>query len=491
MILNVLSDTARGQCILNEIQKLTASDGAPGDEFGGFRIAICGDTAVIGAYYSDDNGVDSGAAYVFRFDGLSWHEEAKLLPSDGAAGDAFGSCVGCSGDTAIVGAFGDDDACPEDPLFCNSGAAYVFGRDDNETPSDPTDDFWVEKARLLASDAAADSYLGRECPILADTVVVGAHHANADDSGAAYVFQEPSAGWVDMTETQKLMVSDGAPQDEFGVSVAISGETLVIGALYDDDACPEDPLCDSGSAYVFERDDNETPSDPTDDFWVEKAKLLASDAASGDQFGLGVGIDAQTALIGAHLDDNENGTNAGSAYVFQRPETGWAGTMFETQKLLPNDLVPGATFGSSVAIFGDAVLIGANYDDAHGGNSGSAYLFQRDTNNTPSDRTDDFWVEKAKLLASDGAAGDNFGWPVAISDDTALIGAFLSDNENGVDAGSAYVFDLGQECPAIPAVSVWGLIATTLLLFTAGTLLYRGRDDASPIHPRHTPLLRA
>ncbi len=450
---------ARGQCTVSEIQNLTASDGAPGDEFGGFRIAICGDTAVIGAYYSDDNGAESGSAYVFRFYDSSWHEEVKLLPDDGAAANQFGSCVGCFDDTAVVGAFGDDDACPNDPLFCNSGSAYVFRRYDGSYAcatgtecaecegADPPPctggvcegACWIEEAKLLASEPYQHAHFGRECPMSGDTIAIGAHDddENGHGSGTVYIFEKPVSGWVDMTETQKLLAADGALHDNFGVSVAMSGDTLVIGAHYNDDACPEDPFCDSGSAYVFERDDNDTPSDPTDDFWVEVAKLLASDGASGDEFGLGVAISGNTAVVGAHAHNE----SAGSAYMFERPLTGWV-DMTETQELLPTDAPVGATFGSCVAIFGDAAVIGANYADDNGPDSGSAYLFRRDDNDTPSDPTDDFWAESAKLLSSDGAPGDNFGWPVAVSGDTAVIGAFLDDNVNGIDSGAAYVFDL-------------------------------------------------
>ena len=209
-----------------EQQKLTASDGAAVDYFG-ITVSISGDIAIVGAHKSDTPGFDSGSAYVFVRSGTTWTEQQKLTPSDGAAGDIFGNSVSISGDTAIIGAYGDDDNGSD------SGSAYVFVRSGTT---------WTEQQKLTASDGAASDWFGFSVSISGDTAIVGAYE---DDSGegSAYVFVRSGTTW---TEQQKLTASDGAASDSFGRSVSISGDTAIIGAFGDDD-----DGSNSGSAYVF------------------------------------------------------------------------------------------------------------------------------------------------------------------------------------------------------------------------------------------------
>jgi len=181
-------------------------------------------------------------------------EDTKLTASDGAPFDNFGDSVSISGDTAIVGALIDDDACPVDnPATelnendCDTGSAYVFERNFGG------EDNWGQVAKLTASDAAAGDTFGDSVSISGDTVIVGARFDSdvAVLSGSAYVFVKPAGGWEDSTETAKLTASDGANFDFFGQEVSISGDTAIVGAIFDDDACLSDPNCNSGSAYVF------------------------------------------------------------------------------------------------------------------------------------------------------------------------------------------------------------------------------------------------
>jgi len=381
--------------------KLLASDNAALDNFG-ISVSISGDIAVIGAGGDDDNGFMSGSAYVFRYDGTNWVQEAKLLPSDAAAGDYFGGSVSISGDTAVIGAYLDDDNGSW------SGSAYVFRCYDG----------WVQEAKLLPSDGAADDWFGYSVAISGDTAIIGAYQDddNGSDSGAAYVFRRDGTGWV---EEAKLLPSDGAVYDEFGYSVAISGDTAIIGAVGDDDNASW-----SGSAYVFRYDGTD---------WVQEPKLLPSDGAEADYFGASVSISGDVAVIGAYLDD-DNGNVSGSAYVFRHHDAGWV----EDAKLLASDGAPGEWFGWSVAVSGDTAVIGAFLDDDNGDDCGSAYVFRYDGRE---------WPEDAKLLASDGEADDAFGYSVSIFGDTAVIGAYR-DDDNGFSSGSAYIFERAVECPA-------------------------------------------
>jgi hypothetical protein len=391
-----VSGTARAGTAWLEKQKLLASDGAADDNFG-YSVSISGDSAIVGALYDDDNGTDSGSAYIFKWNGTSWIQQAKLLASDGEAGDRFGRSVSISGDLAIAGAYGDDDN------GYWSGSAYIFKWNGTS---------WIQQAKLLASDGAAYDEFGISVSISGDLAVVGAYRDddNGSTSGSAYIFKWDGTNW---SQRAKLLASDGAAYDEFGISVSISGNLAIVGA-YGDDANGTD----SGSAYIFKWDGTS---------WSQQAKLLASDGAADDFFGWSVSISGDLTIVGAFYDD-ANGTDSGSAYIFKWNGTNWV----EQQKLLASDGAAGDLFGISVSISGDLAIVGAHNDNDNGSNSGSAYIFKWDGTN---------WVEQAKLLASDGADDDEFGISVSISGDLVIVGAHGND-DNGTDSGSAYIFEL-------------------------------------------------
>jgi hypothetical protein len=269
---------------------------------------------------------------------------------------------------------------------------------------------WTEKQKLIPSDGAAGKVFGGPISLDGDTVLIGAvlGDGNAVNSGCAYVFTRSGTTW---TQEAKLIASDGALNDQFGCWVSLSGDTALIGSPFDDDKG-----VDSGSAYVFTR---------TGTTWTQEAKLLPSDNTAGDWFAYCVSIDGDTALIGAQGDASL--VDTGTAYVFTRSGTTWT----LEQKLNASDGAAGDCFGFMVSLEGDTALIGADWDDDNGVNSGSAYVFTRSGTT---------WIQEAKLLASDGAAEDDFsGGGVYLYGNTALIGAEF-DDDNGVDSGSAYVF---------------------------------------------------
>jgi len=325
--------------------KLIALDGAAGDAFGQ-SLSVSSDTAVVGADRDDDAGSNSGSAYVFVRDPLTgiWTQQQKLAASDEAEGDLFGLAVSVSGDTVVVGAFGNDDA------GSNSGSAYVFVRD-------PLTGIWTEEAKLTASDAEASDGFGESVFIDGDTVVVGAggNDDAGSSSGSTYVFVRSGTTW---TQQAKLTASDAEAFDIFGRSVCVSGDTVLVGAFGDDDLVLGN---ESGSAYVFVR------SGTT---WSQQAKLTASDGAAGDFFGLSVSISGDLVVIGAEEDDNI-GSSSGSAYIFVRSGTTWS----QQAKLTATDAASGDFFGHSVSISGDTPIIGALQDDDAGIGSGSAYIY--------------------------------------------------------------------------------------------------------------------
>jgi hypothetical protein len=411
-----------------QVAKLTASDGASYDEFGR-SVSISGDTVVVGSPNDDDNGSSSGSAYVFGRDhggDGAWGQVAKITASDGDSYDRFGRSVSIGGNTVVVGAYRDDDQ------GSNPGSAYIFGRDQGGA------DAWGQVAKLTASDGASDDHFGSPVSISGDTVVVGAVYDDdsGSDSGSAYVFGRDQGGadaWGQVAK-QPAPLALTARGDLFGVSVAADGHTVVVGAIYDDDNGSY-----SGSSYVFSRDHGGADS------WGQVAKLTASDGAIWDNFGRPVSISGDTVVVGAHWDD-DNGTDSGSAYVFSRNHGG-DDTWGHVAKLTASDGAGYDYFGSSVSISGDTVVVGALYDDDNGSNSGSAYIFSRDQGGA------DAWGQVAKLTASDGATYDVFGNSVSISGDTVVVGAY-QDDDHGSNSGSAYIFGRDQG-----GADAWGQVA--------------------------------
>jgi FG-GAP repeat len=277
---------------------------------------------------------------------------------------------------------------------------------------DPT---LTQQQELEASDAGAFDLFGSSVAISGETVVVGAigdAGAAGAAQGSAYVFVRSGGIW---SQQQKLEASDAGAGDEFGSSVAISGETVVVGAQRDTGAAG----VFQGSAYVFVRSGG---------IWSQQQKLEASDAAAFDLFGSSVAISGEIVVIGAVFGDGAADIDQGSAYVFARSGGVWS----QQQKLEASDAALFDGFGQSVAISGETVVVGAFADTgAAGVAQGSAYVFVR---------SGGVWSQQQKLEASDAAEGDWFGFSVAISGETVVVGASLDSGAAGVFQGSAYVF---------------------------------------------------
>ena len=310
---------------------------------------------------------------------------------------------------AISGATAIVGAWLDDDNGSFSGSAYLF---DISDPANPT-----QIAKLLPNDGAAEDFFGLSVAISPDsigtTAIVGARFDddNGTDSGSAYLFDTTTG-----TQIAKLLPHDGAANDRFGYSVAISPDsigTAIVGAIGDD----------NGSVYLFDTTTGR-----------QLFKLLASDGAPGDGFGWSVAISGATAIVGA-IGDDDNGTNSGSAYLF---DISHPKNPVQIAKLLPDDGAADDWFGYFVAISGTTAIVGARLDGDNGTWSGSAYLFDATTGR-----------QIAKLLPDDGAEVDYFGHSVAISGTTAIVGAY-GDDDNGAWSGSAYLFDAAVpgKCPA-------------------------------------------
>lgn len=364
---------------VGEYAKLLAGDGDELDALG-WSVATDGTTAIIGAIGDDY----SGSAYLF--DTITGQHLFKLLPSDGEGGGPFGYSVAIHGTTAIVGAWQDRTN------GIRSGSAFLF---DTTTGQ--------QTFHLLPSDGAMGDAFGGSVAISGTTAIVGAdqNDDNGLDSGSTYLFDTTTG-----KQLFKLLPNDGNVVDFFGQAVAICGTIAIVGAPWDDDNGSA-----SGSAYLFDTNTGQ-----------QIFKLLPDDGVGGDFFGESVAISGTTAIVGAWAHD-ESASDSGAAYLFDTT------TGQQRFKLLPNDGAFRDTFGKSVAINGTTAIVGAPADNVNGSLSGSAYLFDTATGQ-----------QLFKILASDGDVNDQFGRTVSISGTTAIIGA-VGDDDNGENAGAAYLFD--------------------------------------------------
>ena len=398
-------------------------------------------------------------------------QQAYLKVSNGGTIDRLGQSIAVSGDTMVVGAVFEDSSTTGVNSTSNnsastSGAAYVFVRD-------AVTHTWSEQAYLKASNTDTNDRFGTSVAILGDTLVVGAIFEEssttgvdstpdnlANNAGAAYVFVRDT---VTNTWSQQayLKASNSQSGDEFGFSVAISGDTVVVTAHKEDssttgvDSMPDESATDAGAGYVFIRD-------AVTHTWSEQAYLKASNTDIGDQFGSSIALSNNTIVVGAISEDSSttgvdsmpdnSSFAAGAAYVFVRDAA--TDIWNEQAYLKASNTDASDEFGFSVAISGNAVVVGAHNEDSSttGVDSmpdnsailaGAAYVFTRDT-------MTNLWSQQAYLKASNTGVQDNFGTSVAVSDNLVMVGALGEDSsttgvnstadESASSAGAAYVF---------------------------------------------------
>lgn len=384
--------------VSNEIAKLLASDGAANDKFG-TSVSVSGNFAIVSSPFKTST---QGRVYIFEYVNSTWTEKQILLASDKANDDLFGISVGISGNYAIIGAHGNDDN------GSISGSAYIFEYDGST---------WIEKQKLLASDGGANDRFGESVNIDGNYAIVGAHAydgPNADgnsgeegDMGAAYVYERDVNG--NWTEKQILVPPNPSNRNSFGYSVSISGTYAIIGGAYKNGY--------SGSAYIFEY--NGTT-------WILKKEIVKI-TNSNDWFGYSVSISGNYAIVGSYGDNS----NRGAAFIYERDVNGvWT----EKHKLVSSDIGTGDLLGYSVAINNNYAIVGAIGDDDMNSGAGAVYLFKLGS--------DGNWSETKKLLATDGQSSDYLGYSVALDDNFIITGARENDT-NGSKSGAAYIFELG------------------------------------------------
>ncbi len=359
------------------------------DNFGK-SVAISGNYSIIGAWTDDERGPEAGAAYVyFRADEKTdhWMLRERLLASDGEAFNNFGGKVAIEGDYAFVTAQGNDDF---------AGAVYIFNRNAGGA------DAWGEVQKIMAPDKSSGDYFGTSITVNNGRMAVGAY--GEDDkgrsAGAVYTFQLSNDEWK---FENKIHDQEGAPNDRFGSSVVLTENTLIVGANRDNKA---------GSIIIYEKQA---------EGWNQTLKIFSSDGKAKDRFGSSLAISGDYLAVGAQ------GAEAfmGAVYVFERNlggENNWG----EVKKIQPMDADTDDRFGKTIAMSGEYLLVGS---EGHEMGMGATYLFRKDKEGESN------WGLANKMNAMDGSPRDLFGSSVAMSGEDIFIGAYQSDRK-----GRAYVF---------------------------------------------------
>ncbi len=378
-------------------QKLYPADPRQGSYFGRF-VAQNDKFLAISAYKDSEKASSSGAIYIFQYVNDYCIQSQKIFPDDGTVEQFFGYSLGLSDDWLIAGAHHDSSK------GASSGAAYIMRKNSNDN--------WVIVQKLVPDDLSEGDEFGKKVDISGNFVVSGSYlnDEGGINSGVVYIFKLVNNVWTELT---KLYPSTQLEYSQFGLSLDLDKDKLIVGA-------PFEGKKEHGAAYVFEY---------TDGKWTETAKLVVDDLNDFDQFGTTVKIKNKLAYVSSTKKDFL-GENSGAVYVFKKDFYGWK----FYQKLLAPDGQEGDNFGIDIEP-GDSILaIGAYFDDDNGQNSGSVYLYKY---------YDEKWVFDKKLTPDDGEESDAFGSSISVFKNKLVVGAY-SDSDKGFLSGSAYVFSLNN-----------------------------------------------
>ncbi|EKE06501.1 MAG: hypothetical protein ACD_18C00347G0026 [uncultured bacterium] len=399
-------------------QKIFAEDGEGTDEFG-TSVFLEGSRLVVGAVGDDDKALNAGAVYVFSQDSHGiWTKEEKILPSDGRKGDNFGASVSLSGNLIAVGSpFSDKGGL-------NAGASYVYSLKTNacgfvfsklikSCSVDSTYD-WVEKQKLLPSNLASGDNFGHSVVIDGDYVVVGVPYSSKRGllNGLVYVFRLDNVQNYFVQQVE-LYNNDFSSADYFGFSLDMYNDTLVVGAINHINSYGQSGFS-SGSVYVFHKQEEGVYT-----FWTQESELRPSDGHNEDYFGQSVAIDNSLVVVGSPLSDSDI-IDSGAIYYYDishkidLPEFGYHNQA-----------------GYSIAVDGNTMVVGAPYSEFNGSKSGVVYVYHWDGTK---------WQFQTKLMGEGVEKGDLFGWSVDISGDDIVVGSPGCDFPGQIDYGTVYIF---------------------------------------------------
>lgn len=405
----------------NAFQLLPA--GSASDDEVGQAIAIEGNQLLLGATGDDDQASNSGAVYVYEFDGSSWVQRSKLVIGAGGINDRFGNAISMNGSRAVIGA-------PNLSGSAANGSAYIFDFDGTN---------WNLSATLSAQDGTAGDRFGSAVSLDGDRVLIGADSDDAQGgvAGSAYIFELQGGSW---NEVAKLSAFDASPISQVGFSVSLEGDTALVGA-------PGDGTNGivAGAAYLF--------NDLGGGTWIQTGKILASNGAQGDGLGVSLSLNNGTAAIGAMGGGN---SDEGAVYIYSIG----VGAATELDIISPQGLEGGASFGESVTLDGDRFLAGASTANGNTSRSGSAYVFEFDGS---------VWSESTRITPSQTGSNDRFGHSVSLSGASVAVGANTFDG-TGSNSGAGFVFqesvDIALISSGIPATAVAGTDVNYQLMVT-------------------------
>ncbi len=404
------------------VHQFKIAEDADIDHYFGIAVAIDGDYALVGSSGDDVNGSRSGSVYVYsrnQGEENTWGFVKKITPEDPAAGEQFGCSIALDGDYAVIGAKYSHET--ED----YAGSAYVFNRNKGG------DDNWGQVAKMVSPNPTLRGYFGICVDISGDYVVVGAGFEDVDgtDSGSAYLFYKNQDGYVDGWKYNKTLVSDDpSASDLFGVSVAIDGDYIAVGASRGDLATT---TSNEGSAYVYFRNQGAVA-----DSWALAKKIGADDGELNDRFST-VSLSGDDLLVGATSDD-DGGDGAGAAYIFSR-NYGGDDSWGQVTKIAAGDAAADANFGWPCILSGDYAVIGAPYATVNGEQwAGEAYVYYRNEGGT------DKWGHIDTLIEITPAESNQFGCSMGISGGLAIVGGQYGDAGSYPldDYGSVYLFSI-------------------------------------------------
>ncbi len=345
-----------------QIKKLLPPDGISSDEFG-TAVAMSGDTLVVGARLRDDKGTSSGAAYVFdRNQGGAnqWGFIQKLLATDGAANDQFGTSVSIDQDTVAVGS-----PLANASSLANSGAVYLYARNQGGSNA------WGQLKKLVASGPASGDHFGASVSLSGDSLVAGAPLVGSpNNTGAAYVFLRNQNGADQWGFSKKLVATNGTAAGQFGTAVAIAMDNVAVSAPVENASS----LADAGAVYLYARNQGGS------NLWGQVKKLVSPDLAAGDRFGSALALSADGLVVGAPFAD-ANGIDSGAAYLFGQNQGG-SNLWGQLDKFLPAAVGASDKFGAAVAVGQGTIAVGA-YNGDSSLRSGTAFLFRTKFNNAP------------------------------------------------------------------------------------------------------------